>query len=144
MDVDQHRFYAIAASPTSPPAVDCHRPRKRGRVQCWPGGALRRYRQGASAGRSRWFHHGSDGDRLTASSYPAMQRRRPPLVVFVHGGPTVGLLPGARPTHPVPAPSAASAVADLNYRGSTGYGREYRQALHLALGEIDVGCLRSG
>ena len=53
----------------------------------------------------------------------------PPYVVFVHGGPTA---------HVTGAASAAIAfytsrgigVLDVNYGGSTGYGRAYRDRLH--------------
>ncbi|URX62594.1 prolyl oligopeptidase family serine peptidase [Luteibacter anthropi] len=61
----------------------------------------------------------------------------PPLIVFIHGGPTSA-------THPVFDPRIqfwtghGFAVADINYRGSTGYGRAYRDALRGAWGVADV------
>ena len=61
---------------------------------------------------------------------------KPPLLVFTHGGPT-----GA--TYPVYNPkiqfwvSRGFAVVDLNYRGSTGYGRDYRLRLAGSWGEAD-------
>lgn len=70
--------------------------------------------------------------------YPAMSDDdRPPLVVFIHGGPTSACYPILDPRIQYWA-QRGFAVADLNYRGSTGYGREYRQALHLSWGEVDV------
>ncbi|WP_223628515.1 prolyl oligopeptidase family serine peptidase [Microbacterium sp. EST19A] len=61
----------------------------------------------------------------------------PPYVVFVHGGPTA---------HVTGASSAAIAfytsrgigVLDVNYGGSTGYGRAYRGRLHGQWGVVDV------
>ncbi len=61
----------------------------------------------------------------------------PPLIVEVHGGPTA---------HVYPRLSAGIlywttrgfAVVDVNYRGSTGYGRAYRDALKHAWGIVDV------
>ncbi len=61
----------------------------------------------------------------------------PPLVVFTHGGPTGNV-------YPVLTASIAYwttrgfAVADVNYRGSTGFGRAYRNALRGNWGELDV------
>lgn len=61
----------------------------------------------------------------------------PPLLVFVHGGPTAS----ARPVMSLSTmywTSRGFAVLDLNYRGSTGYGREYRRALYGQWGVADV------
>ena len=61
----------------------------------------------------------------------------PPLVVFCHGGPT-----GAAPVGYDPLiqflTSRGIAVAAVDYRGSTGYGRGYRDELRGAWGEADV------
>ncbi|MCY1177160.1 Dipeptidyl aminopeptidase BIII [compost metagenome] len=62
---------------------------------------------------------------------------KPPLVVFIHGGPTSACYPMFDPRIQYWA-QRGFAVADLNYRGSSGYGRDYRQALYLHWGEVDV------
>lgn len=62
---------------------------------------------------------------------------RAPYLVWVHGGPTA---------HVGPAASAKTAyftsrgigVLDVNYGGSTGYGREYRERLRGQWGVVDV------
>ena len=61
----------------------------------------------------------------------------PPLLVIAHGGPT-GV------TSPIPSmmilqfTTRGFAVLDVNYRGSTGLGRNYRERLRHAWGEVDV------
>jgi dipeptidyl aminopeptidase/acylaminoacyl peptidase len=62
---------------------------------------------------------------------------RPPLLVLSHGGPTSHVSP--RLSLDIAFwTSRGFAVADVNYRGSTGYGRAYREALRGRWGEVDV------
>jgi dipeptidyl aminopeptidase/acylaminoacyl peptidase len=62
----------------------------------------------------------------------------PPLLVDVHGGPTDQTTVDWRPRVRWFV-SRGWAVLSPNYRGSTGYGRAYRQALDHAWGIVDVG-----
>lgn len=70
-------------------------------------------------------------------NFAAAPEQRPPLLVKCHGGPT-----GA--AHPVLDGSVqfwtsrGFALLDLNYAGSSGYGRAYRELLRGRWGELDV------
>lgn len=61
----------------------------------------------------------------------------PPLLVSVHGGPTAHVT-SSLDLDVQFYTSRGIAVVDLNYGGSTGYGREYRDRLRRRWGEIDV------
>lgn len=71
------------------------------------------------------------------SRFIAPSNDKPPLLVMIHGG----------PTHRTDSSfsfiiqfwtSAGFAVVDVNYRGSTGYGRQYRDELISKWGVIDA------
>lgn len=62
---------------------------------------------------------------------------RPPLLVFVHGGPTAAASPTLSWTIQFWT-SRGFAVVDVNYGGSCGYGRAYRQRLNGCWGVVDV------
>jgi dipeptidyl aminopeptidase/acylaminoacyl peptidase len=73
----------------------------------------------------------------TNPDFEPLEGELPPLIVWVHGGPTA---------HTVPVleleiqffTSRGLAVCDLNYGGSTGYGRAFRDRLRRRWGEVDV------
>jgi len=71
------------------------------------------------------------------SDFSAPANEKPPLLVKSHGGPTSAtiavLMLGTQFWT-----SRGFAVLDVNYGGSTGYGREYRQRLNGAWGVVDV------
>ena len=86
----------------------------------------------------------SQGEEAHALVYPPTSPdhvvpdgERPPLIVLVHGGPT-----GSVRTHLQLSiaywTSRGFAVADVDYRGSTGYGRPYRHRLRNGWGVLDV------
>ncbi|MFB3817005.1 MAG: prolyl oligopeptidase family serine peptidase [Candidatus Methylomirabilales bacterium] len=68
---------------------------------------------------------------------------RPPLVVMIHGGPTSAASPALRPGIQFYT-SRGLAVLDVNYGGSTGYGRAYRERLYGQWGIVDVDDCVSG
>lgn len=61
----------------------------------------------------------------------------PPYIVFVHGGPTAHVT-GAASAAIAYYTSRGIGVLDVNYGGSTGYGRAYRDRLHGQWGVVDV------
>ena len=61
----------------------------------------------------------------------------PPYVVFVHGGPT-GHVSGAASGKIAYFTSRGIGVLDVNYGGSSGYGRAYRERLKGMWGVVDV------
>lgn len=78
-----------------------------------------------------WYYAPANPEHLLASG------ELPPLLVLAHGGPTAR----ARTELSLAVrywTSRGFAVVDVDYRGSTGYGRTYRQALHNRWGIADV------
>jgi dipeptidyl aminopeptidase/acylaminoacyl peptidase len=73
----------------------------------------------------------------TNPDYAAPPGERPPLLVIGHGGPTMHTWTTARWDIQFWT-SRGIAVLDVNYGGSTGYGRAYRQRLRGQWGVVDV------
>jgi dipeptidyl aminopeptidase/acylaminoacyl peptidase len=86
----------------------------------------------------------SDGGTAHAFYYPPANAdftgpddELPPLRVLIHGGPTSqAWLSWILPIQGLT--SRGWAVIDVNYRGSTGFGRAYREQLHERWGEVDL------
>jgi dipeptidyl aminopeptidase/acylaminoacyl peptidase len=69
--------------------------------------------------------------------YVAPAGERPPLIVISHGGPTAASFSALKLGTQFWT-SRGFAVLDVNYGGSTGYGRAYRERLNGGWGVVDV------
>ncbi|WP_447794864.1 MULTISPECIES: S9 family peptidase [Pseudomonas] len=132
---DEQFIYCIAASPVSSSAVIAI-DRQTRQMKTLAGGVAPLPAEQIS--RPQTLRYPSGSGEAHGFFYPAMTGdTKPPLVVFIHGGPTSACYPMFDPRIQYWA-QRGFAVADLNYRGSSGYGRAYRQALHLSWGDVDV------
>lgn len=75
--------------------------------------------------------------RPTNPDVQAPPEERPPLIVFVHSGPTSAAETDFRGKIQY-FTTRGFAVLDVNYGGSTGYGRAYRERLNGRWGIVDV------
>ena len=78
-----------------------------------------------------FFYHPANRD------YHAPEDERPPLLIQIHGGPTAAASTALSLAIQYWT-SRGIAVLDVNYGGSTGFGREYRQRLQGQWGIVDV------
>ncbi|MGW0761974.1 alpha/beta hydrolase family protein [Streptomyces sp. NPDC002814] len=95
----------------------------------------------------RGYHEvfkGADGTDVHAYVYPprnpdfaAPEGELPPYVVHAHGGPTsrTPLVPNEEIAY---FTSRGIGVVDVQYGGSTGFGRQYRERLREGWGDVDV------
>ncbi|WP_192981476.1 alpha/beta hydrolase family protein [Pseudomonas sp. EggHat1] len=138
---DVEHFYCIAGAPDRLPAVLAIR-RSDGTVRILAGGEQPLPEEQLSRPQPFSCAVGED-ERSHGFFYsPVSTCERPPLVIFLHGGPTSAC-------YPVFDPRIAFwtlrgyAVLDLNYRGSSGYGRDYRLRLAGQWGELEVQDIRA-
>ena len=75
--------------------------------------------------------------RPTNPDFEAPEGELPPLVVLTHGGPTSNALTTLELSRQF-LPSRGIAVVDVDYGGSTGYGRDVRRELDGQWGIVDV------
>ena len=140
--VGSGRVAYVGGSPTNPQAVvllDLARGERRGESGVLAGG-----RSVLDIGPGADLFPTTDGDVAHAIYYPPTNPEvagpadeRPPLVVMSHGGPT-SRSPASLDLSKQVFTSRDSGVVDVNYRGSSGYGREYMRKLDAKWGIYDV------
>ncbi len=84
-----------------------------------------------------WFYPPSNAEARAAEG------ERPPLITLSHGGPTACASPGFRLGYQFWT-TRGVAILDVNYGGSTGYGRAYRARLRDSWGMVDVADCANG
>ncbi|MFI5981857.1 prolyl oligopeptidase family serine peptidase [Streptomyces sp. NPDC051555] len=141
------RVYGVAASPRSPyEVVELDTASGHARPVATEGGARRPGPVDPAyypEPQSRTFL-GPDDHEIHAHVYPphhptlrAPADELPPYVVWAHGGPT-DHVPPVLDLHIAYFTSRGIGVAEVNYGGSTGYGRAYRERLREQWGVVDV------
>src|SRR6266545_1588923 len=132
---DGHRLALIGSSPTQAPTVVLA-DADTGEVRELAGGPITTAAPQVSLP-ERFSYRARDGQTCHGLYYPPQKPLHPPpLIIRAHPGPTANAperldLAVQFFTH------RGFAVADIDYRGSTGYGRRYRNELRLRWGILD-------
>ncbi|WP_426571804.1 alpha/beta hydrolase family protein [Aquihabitans sp. McL0605] len=147
---DTHDALVVAGTPASevaPYLVDVMEP-----SGDWPTAGLERLRPHRDLGFGpEWFSapdhitfRSAGGRHAHALHYPPVNpgvapydQQKPPLVLMIHGGPTSAARNRLELSKQFWT-SRGFAVVDVNYGGSTGYGRPYRDLLQGQWGIVDV------
>jgi dipeptidyl aminopeptidase/acylaminoacyl peptidase len=139
---DDHHYYCLAGAPSRAPsvlAID----RLSGESEILAGGEQPLPAEQLSRAQPFSFATGQE-EVAHAFFYPpsnagcrGLPVEKPPLVVFMHGGPTSASYPVFDPRIQYWT-QRGFAVADINYRGSSGFGRAYRQRLQGDWGVAEV------
>jgi dipeptidyl aminopeptidase/acylaminoacyl peptidase len=137
-----NRFAVLAGTPTETPGIhviDADTGKYETVVRTWDGEL-----DPASVSVGRPIEFESNGRTAHAFYYPPAnadfegpEGELPPLRVSIHGGPTSQ----AMLSFIVPVQFLTTrgwGVVDVNYRGSTGFGRAYRELLHEQWGVVDL------
>lgn len=143
IDVADDRAYAIASSPTEPESlieIDLTSGKSQVIRRSSPIQPDHDYTSIPEA-----IEFPTDGGKTAhAFYYPPTNRdfrgpdgESPPLLVLIHGGPTSATAALLRLTTQFWT-TRGFAVCDVNYGGSTGYGRDYRNRLRDSWGVVDV------
>ena len=134
----------LAASETRRAGGRPHRSRERRDRDAAPRERAARSTPKTSRSPSRSASPASGGAETHAFFYRPRNRafqappgERPPLLVLSHGGPTGATDAGLRLSYQFWT-TRGFAVVDVNYGGSAGYGRAYRERLDGRWGEVDV------
>ncbi|MFL5671342.1 MAG: S9 family peptidase [Chloroflexota bacterium] len=142
--VTPNGIVALAGSPGDPSVVARFDP-----VTLAPAGVLRRSSSvtidAAAISMPESIEFPTTGGRTAFALYypptnPAFvgpESEKPPLVVITHGGPTSNASSALDPAKQL-LTSRGIAVVDVDYGGSTGYGRDYRRRLEGQWGIVDV------
>jgi dipeptidyl aminopeptidase/acylaminoacyl peptidase len=143
LSADGMSVLGVAGGPATPPAIV--------RVDVATGGTQVLWQESAAVPDAAYLPRpqqvrleGRYGRTVHAYVYPpsspdvtAPDGERPPYVVWVHGGPTANALP-LLDVEKAYFTSRGIGVVDVNYGGSSGYGRRYRERLRRQWGVVDV------
>ncbi|MHB1294844.1 MAG: S9 family peptidase [Anaerolineae bacterium] len=141
------RLALIASGPAIPQRLVVHTPRT-GEVQVLARSDAETLPAALISAPQPIAWHSTDGDAVYGVYYAPRNgahtgQGRPPLMLLVHGGPT-GQSSAAYSSRVQFFTTRGWAVLDVNYRGSTGYGRAYRRKLNAMWGLYDADDAVSG
>lgn len=140
LSISNGSIFAVAYADDKLPAVI--KVSQKGRVEILAGGSVLLSQEDCSRPLPLTFSKGAEQSfgylyGPKNKRYSLQKAEQSPLVIFLHGGPTAASYPIFNPRIQYWTQRGFS-VLDLNYRGSSNYGREYRFSLKHVWGEVEV------